>query len=406
MDVQDLPEQTAPAQAPIPDAARHRWSELADRIRAAQFAYYVRDAPTISDGEYDGLMRELEALEDEHPGLRTPDSPTPEGRAARSRRTSPRSSTSSGCSASTTSFSDEELRAWAERAERDAGGDERPAESSASSRSTGWRSTCSTSDGRLVRAATRGDGRTGEDVTLNVRTHRRRPATCSPGTAPARAASRSAARSSSRSAAFAELNASPGRGGQGAVRQPAQRRGGLAAAEGPPGHRVPAAAAARARHRRPPRASTSARQSQAYDAAARRGACRVSDATEVVDASTRSAAYVEHYGEHRHDVEHEIDGVVVKVDEVAAAAPARRRPAARPALGDRVQVPAGGGQHQAPRHPGQRRAHRPGHAVRRHGAGARVRLDRRAWPRCTTPRRCSARASSSATRSCCARPAT
>src|SRR4029078_1563550 len=76
LDVQDLPEQTAPAQAPIPDEARHRWSELAERILAAQFAYYVRDAPTISDAESDGLMRELEALEGEPPGLRTPDSPT------------------------------------------------------------------------------------------------------------------------------------------------------------------------------------------------------------------------------------------------------------------------------------------------------------------------------------------
>ena len=72
-------------------------------------------------------------------------------------------------------------------------------------------------------------------------------------------------------------------------------------------------------------------------------------------------------------VEHEIDGVVVKVDEVAGAAPAGFDLAGA-ALGDRVQVPARGGHHQAARHPGQRRAHRAGHAVRVHGAGRRQRL--------------------------------
>ena len=60
----------------IPAEARHRWTELADLIDADQFAYYIRDAPVSSDKEYDERLRELQALEDEHPGLRTPDSPT------------------------------------------------------------------------------------------------------------------------------------------------------------------------------------------------------------------------------------------------------------------------------------------------------------------------------------------
>jgi DNA ligase (NAD+) len=60
----------------VPDEVRHRWTQLADQLRAHRFAYYVRDAPTISDGAFDALMRELEQLESEHPGLRTPDSPT------------------------------------------------------------------------------------------------------------------------------------------------------------------------------------------------------------------------------------------------------------------------------------------------------------------------------------------
>ena len=60
-----------------PDAdLRRRWQELADEVREHQFRYYVRDAPIISDAEFDKLLRELQALEDEHPELRTPDSPT------------------------------------------------------------------------------------------------------------------------------------------------------------------------------------------------------------------------------------------------------------------------------------------------------------------------------------------
>ena len=55
---------------------RRRWQELADEVREHQFRYYVRDAPVISDAEFDTLLRELQALEDDHPELRTPDSPT------------------------------------------------------------------------------------------------------------------------------------------------------------------------------------------------------------------------------------------------------------------------------------------------------------------------------------------
>ncbi len=58
------------------EQVRHRWEELAGRVRDAQFAYYVRDAPSMSDGDFDVLLRELEGLEEQHPSLRTPDSPT------------------------------------------------------------------------------------------------------------------------------------------------------------------------------------------------------------------------------------------------------------------------------------------------------------------------------------------
>ena len=60
----------------IPTDIRHEWTELADEVRGHQFAYHVRDAPTVSDGEYDRLVRRLNEIEDAHPALRTPDSPT------------------------------------------------------------------------------------------------------------------------------------------------------------------------------------------------------------------------------------------------------------------------------------------------------------------------------------------
>jgi DNA ligase (NAD+) len=67
---------SAPLTDDIPAAVHQEWAELAEQAAAAQFAYHVKDAPTISDGEYDGLIRELNELEESYPELRTPDSPT------------------------------------------------------------------------------------------------------------------------------------------------------------------------------------------------------------------------------------------------------------------------------------------------------------------------------------------
>ena len=153
--------QAASEQAPIPDEARHRWAELTERIQAAQFAYYVRDAPTISDTDYDGLMRELEALEEEHSGLRTPDSPTQNVGGTYSTDFAPVDHLERMLSLDNV-FSEPELRAWAERAERDAGGDESHAVTFLCElKIDGLAINLLYERGRLVRAATRGDGRTG-----------------------------------------------------------------------------------------------------------------------------------------------------------------------------------------------------------------------------------------------------
>jgi DNA ligase (NAD+) len=89
-----LAEQAAEA----PDAdLRRRWQELADEVREHQFRYYVRDAPIISDAEFDKLLRELQALEDEHPELRTLTRQRSWSAAPDSPPTSHPPNTSSGC---------------------------------------------------------------------------------------------------------------------------------------------------------------------------------------------------------------------------------------------------------------------------------------------------------------------
>lgn len=61
---------------PVPPDVRRAWQELADEVRGHQFRYYVKDAPVISDGEFDALLGRLAALEEQYPELRSPDSPT------------------------------------------------------------------------------------------------------------------------------------------------------------------------------------------------------------------------------------------------------------------------------------------------------------------------------------------
>jgi DNA ligase (NAD+) len=151
-------------------AARHLWAELAERVRDLQFAYYVRDAPTASDAEYDETMRRLEALEHAHHELRTPDSPTQVVGGTFSTEFRAVDHVERMLSLDN-AFSTEDVAAWAERVHRDLetvpdGGLHYLCEL----KIDGLAIALLYEKGRLVRAATRGDGRTGEDVTLNVRT--------------------------------------------------------------------------------------------------------------------------------------------------------------------------------------------------------------------------------------------
>ena len=176
-------------------------------------------------------------------------------------------------------FTDDELSSWAPRVDRDAGG---AGSTCCELKVDGLAIDLVYEHGRLVRAATRGDGLTGEDVTLNVAHHRRRAAgPSSPATSRARAGRGPRRGLLARSRPSPTVNAALVEAGKAALREPAQHRRRVAAAEGPQGHRHPAAAPGRARHRcaqrvrpRPPVAG--------LRAAAGAGACPLQQPVEVV----------------------------------------------------------------------------------------------------------------------------
>lgn len=146
-------------------ASRH--ATLVARIREANHRYYVLDDPQLADADYDGLMRELEALEAAHPELATPDSPTrrvgdtPSAKFAPVAHVVPMLSLANA-------FTDDEVREFVARIEKETG-DAAPA-FSAEPKLDGLAISLRYEDGVFVRGATRGDGATGEDVTANLRT--------------------------------------------------------------------------------------------------------------------------------------------------------------------------------------------------------------------------------------------
>lgn len=309
----------APDEHDVPAAARHRWSELAEQIRADQFAYYVRDAPSSSDAEYDERLRELARLEDEHPGLRTPDSPTQRVGGTFSTEFTAVDHVQRMLSLDN-AFSRDDLVAWAERVHRDLETTE-PVEYLCELKIDGLAVALLYEKGRLVRAATRGDGRTGEDVTLNVRTIATIPDVLAgdPATHPELIEIRGEVFLPV--AAFRELNEAQVAAGRAPFANPRNAAAGSLRQKDP---RVTAT--------RPLRmyahgigaltwgsaaGSGIHRQSQVYDLLAAWGV-PTSTHTRVVAGLDEVWERVAYYGEHRHDVEHEIDGIVVKVDDIAA----------------------------------------------------------------------------------------
>ena len=166
MQTPELPDSSTAEVVAAPSEARDNHLETAELVEAARWRYYVLDAPTLSDAEFDTLMRRLEELEERYPELRTPDSPTQRVGGAVSTSFTPVAHLEQMMSLDN-AFSAGELEEWVARLARE-GVD--AAEFLCELKVDGLAINLLYDDGRLVRAATRGDGRTGEDVTLNVRT--------------------------------------------------------------------------------------------------------------------------------------------------------------------------------------------------------------------------------------------
>ncbi len=295
---------------PIPVEVNQEWADLAEQASAAQFNYHVKDSPTISDGEYDALIRRLNELEEQWPSLRTPQSPTQNvGGAAFATGFETVDHVERMLSLDN-AFSFEELRAWAERVEREVG---TGSHFLTELKIDGLAINLLYEDGRLVRALTRGDGRTGEDVTNNVRTIRGVPERLNGADVPALVEIRGEVFFPT--AGFADLNASLVAAGKAPFANPRN------AAAGSLRQKDPKVTASRplqllvhgigAR-----RGFDLERQSQGYEVMQAWG-LPTSDKVRVLEEISEVEEFVTYYGEHRHDGTHEIDGIVVKVDEVA-----------------------------------------------------------------------------------------
>ncbi len=296
-----------------PAEVRQRHAELSAQITEARHRYYVLDAPTISDAEFDAAMRELEGLEESFRELRTPDSPTQQVGGSVSTLFTPVEHLQRLLSLDN-SFSADELDAWAERAARGGGTGPYLCEL----KIDGLAIALVYRNGRLTRGATRGDGRTGEDVTPNIRTIDSVPArltgTGYPDTLEVRGEVFLPV------AAFAELNAQLTEAGKPAFANPRNSGAGSLRQKDP---RVTASRALDVivhgvgrvegfpDGEEPPQT-----QSGWYERMAGWG-LPVSDRIKVVPDLAAVYDYINFYAEHRHDPPYEIDGVVVKVDQIA-----------------------------------------------------------------------------------------
>ncbi|WP_372454177.1 NAD-dependent DNA ligase LigA [Nocardioides mangrovi] len=295
-----------------PAEARDEHRQLAEEIEDARWRYYVLDDPTLDDADFDRRMRRLEALEEEFPELRTPDSPTQKvGGAVSTEFTAV--DHLRRMESLDNAFSAEELEAWYSRLGRD--GVESPA-LLCELKVDGLAINLLYEAGRLVRALTRGDGTTGEDVTPNVRTIEAVPDRLT-GTDEFPVPELIEVRGEVflPVEAFERLNESLIDAGKAPFANPRNSAAGSLRQKDP---RVTASRALGMvchgigeRRGFEPEA-----QSHAYEALAAWG-LPVSDQVRVVPTLEEVEAYIANAGEKRHTiVPYEIDGVVVKVDDV------------------------------------------------------------------------------------------
>jgi DNA ligase (NAD+) len=290
------------------NAARHRITELTNEIRDHQFKYYVLDEPTITDAQFDELLQELKALEAKHPELLEPDSPS--------------LGIGGGFATSFTQhdhiekmmsldnvFDTNELTAWFDRVEKESPNPKYLCELKVD----GLAINLLYENGLLTRALTRGSGVTGEDVTLNVKTIKDLPHNLTGKAIPDLIEIRGEVFFPV--AAFNQLNEELEEAGKQLFANPRNSAAGSLRQKDP---RITAS--------RPlsvvvhgigaNQGLTFNSQSQAYAELKALGA-PTSDRFKVCATRAEVIKFIEYYNEHRHDVEHEIDGVVIKVDDIA-----------------------------------------------------------------------------------------
>ncbi|ATL30670.1 NAD-dependent DNA ligase LigA [Streptomyces formicae] len=296
-------------QGSVPAEARDQHAQLAEQIEEHRFRYYVKDQPVVSDAEFDKLLRSLEALEEEYPELRTPDSPTQKVAGAYETEFTSVEHRERMLSLDN-AFDDEELAAWADRVAKDVG-------------SPGYHFLCELKvdglavnltyeDGKLTRAATRGDGRTGEDITPNVRTIADIPDRLEGDRVPALVEIRGEVFFPMEK--FEELNARLVEAGDKPFANPRN------AAAGSLRQKDPRITATRPLHMVVH--GIGAREgfdidclSHAYELLHEWG-LPTAQHNKVVDDLQGVRDFIAYFGENRHSVAHEIDGVVVKLDEI------------------------------------------------------------------------------------------
>lgn len=297
-----------PSSDEIPAEIRAEHAELVRDLDEHLFRYHVTDAPTISDGEYDLLMAELREIEGAHPGLVTPDSPTQKVGAVYSTLFTPVEHLERMQSLDN-AFTEDELASWAARAEREGATDPTYL---CELKIDGLAIALVYENGRLVRAATRGDGRTGEDVTANVKTLDDVPSTLTGEHIPELIEVRGEVFFPVEG--FRQLNESLVAAGKAPFANPRNAAAGSLRQKDP---KVTASRPLRlllhgvGRQR----GFEFTRQSESYVVLESWG-LPTSHRYETFPDLAGVRDYIRRYSEDRHSVEHEIDGVVVKIDDI------------------------------------------------------------------------------------------
>jgi len=290
------------------NAARHRITELTNEIRDHQFKYYVLDAPTLTDAQFDALLQELKALEGKHPELLEPDSPSL-GIGGGFATTFTQHDHIEKMMSLDNVFDTDELTSWFDRVEKESPNPRYLCELKVD----GLAINLLYENGQLTRALTRGNGVTGEDVTLNVKTIKDLQHNLSGKNIPELIEIRGEVFFPV--AAFNQLNEELEEAGKQLFANPRNSAAGSLRQKDP---RITAS--------RPlsvvvhgvgaNQGVAFESQSDAYAKLKELGA-PTSDRFKVCATRAEVLEFIEYYNKHRHDVEHEIDGVVIKVDEIA-----------------------------------------------------------------------------------------